>query len=188
MKPEIEPLHAIAANLIPRRAAGPRQRLPLGQPVTPQDLQLLSRLEGRRPLKLRELAELLEVSVTRAWHIMADLKARGLVTIVAATPSRAGAVEVRAYVTAALDVAGWRNALEVFLRNDDTVIEAFAVTGEFDYLVRGLHPSEAAARCWFHGLLSHAAVARAEFHGCRTIFERPLYAAALLGTPRGAQP
>jgi DNA-binding Lrp family transcriptional regulator len=162
---------------------GPGTR-PRGRPsraaVNEFDLWLMTRLEGRAPLKARELAQILGVSQSYAWHLTCALRRRGVAKVVAAVRPLTGDVEVLAYLDGAWDHAEWPGALEAKLRSDPCVADAVQITGRSDVRVRAFHADAAAADAWFRDLLATPGVQDGRMQFTRTLFERPCYAAALL--------
>ncbi len=154
-----------------------------GAKVTDDDLRIVALIEGRPMLKARDLAEMLAVSGTTAWRILSRLETSGVTRQTTATRRdlAGGACECLAYLK-----AEWTNraAIEAFdqaLAVDAALWSGVRIAGNFDYRVQAFHPDVATANTWFRDLLSRPGISGGKLVFLKTLFDRPCFAAAVLG-------
>jgi len=150
--------------------------------VTLDDLRVLARLEGRPLPRGQALADALGVSPATAWNHVRRLRRIGALTFVSLVKLRPDACECITYLQ--LDAAGPGDldALDRRLAADPVIMLASRVTGEFDYRIHSLHADCWSANDWSRSLEAAPRVSRISTRFSTTVFERPSYAAAILGT------
>jgi len=72
--------------------------------------------------------------------------------------------------------------LDSWIANDPAIVTAARVTGGYDYRLGSQHRDMRSADDWSRSLLSRPQVAEVLTQFCTTLFNRPNFAAALLGT------
>lgn len=156
---------------------------PQDRTVSDEDLRIVALVEGRPRMFGRHLARALGISSTSAWRLLSQLRARG-VTRLASAVRTAGDCECVAYLDLAWKDAAAVTELDDFLGKDPTVADAVRVTGSADYRVRAFQRDVAAAHDWFAALLRQGGVRGGRLVFVRSLFDRPCYAAAILGSDR----
>ncbi|WP_150131412.1 Lrp/AsnC family transcriptional regulator [Caulobacter mirabilis] len=144
---------------------------------------MVALIEGRSRVHGREVARRLGVSNTTAWRMLSRLQVDG-VTRQAVALRRdfvGGACECLAYLQGRWLGPGDMEAFESELIGDPAAHSAVRITGGYDYRVQAFHPDIVAADRWFSHLLAQPGVAGGKLVFLQTLFDRPCYAAAILG-------
>jgi Lrp/AsnC family transcriptional regulator len=122
-------------------------------------------LQEDATLTLRELAERLALSQSTVWRRVQELEGSGVITgrVTLVDPRKAGLnVCVFVHVNLRDHGAQSRERFDTFIRTEPRILESFAVTGEYDYvLIVRTDTVEAFDEFLMHHLLSHPSVARA---------------------------
>lgn len=150
--------------------------------VSSDDLQALVKLEGRTLPRGQALADLLEVSHSSAWRTVRRLKRAGALGSVAAVRLRPETCECVTYLRMDWTHTAGVPGIEDRIAHDPAIVAAARVTGGYDYRLQSVHADYRLANAWSRELQAHPHVARILTKFCRTIFDRPRYAAAILGS------
>jgi DNA-binding Lrp family transcriptional regulator len=150
--------------------------------ATLDDLRALARLEGRPLPRGQALADALGVSPSAAWKYVRRLKRLGALAFVSSVQRPPGICECITYVQVRGTRPGELALLDARLAADPLIIHASRVAGDFDYRLRSLHRNYRSANDWSRSLEADPNVSRISTRFSTTVFERPHYAAAILGT------
>ena len=157
-----------------RRAEGPG-----GLP--PAVLRALAKLEGRTLPRGQALADALGLSPGAAWDLIRDLRRRGVLDLVSVIDDRRPVCECVTYLkvdwTRTPDLA----AFDDWLAADPEILAAARIAGNYDYRLRSGHRDVRRANDWSRTLAADPRISKVWTRFCATVFERPRYAAALLG-------
>ncbi len=143
---------------------------------------MLARLEGRTLPRGQALADLLEVSHSSAWRTVRRLKRAGALGSVATVRLRPGTCECVTYLKMDWTQTAAMPAMENRIADDPAVVTAARVTGGYDYRLQSVHEDYRCANAWSRDLEAQPHITRVLTRFCRTIFDRPRYAAAILGS------
>jgi hypothetical protein len=150
--------------------------------ATLDDLRLLARLEGKPLPRGQALADALGVSPTAAWKYIRRLKRLGALAFVSSVQLGPETCECITYLQVSGTRPGELAALDGRLAADPSIIQASRVAGDFDYRLYSLHRTYGSANAWSRSLEADPSVSRISTRFSTTLFERPNYAAAILGT------
>ncbi|USQ94207.1 Lrp/AsnC family transcriptional regulator [Caulobacter sp. RL271] len=163
----------------------PAERTPAPRDDLAADLAVMARLEGRPLPTVHELAEMLGVSSTTAFRIIARFKRNGMLKLIDRVVLPGDichcVADLRTRLLTGLDL----DRLEQRLREDPYVSAAAAVTGKHNYRVLAVHRDMAEANAWFKAMLTEPAVIDGALTFCRPIIDRRDYAQALLAAGTG---
>jgi len=156
---------------------------PEGQVVlSPDDLRIVAKLEGKPLPRGGALAEVLELSPAAASRLVRGLRRRGALGSVSLVGLAPGVCECLTYIKIDWLQGGAPQLLDDWIAKDPAIVDGARVTGNFDYRLMSRHRSFRAANDWSQGLMSRPKVSDVLTHFCTTKFDRPNYAAAILGT------
>ncbi len=144
---------------------------------------MVALIEGRSRFHGRDLARSLGVSSTTAWRMLSRLQVEGVTRQTAALRRdfAGGACECLAYLHGRWLRPGDMEAFEQGLIEDPATRSAVRITGGYDYRVQAFHPDIVVADRWFSHLLAQPGVAGGKLVFLQNVFDRPRYAAAILG-------
>lgn len=129
------------------------------------DRRILSVLQEDATLTLKDIAERLSMSQSTVWRRVQELEAAGVILkrVTLVDPRKAGlSVCVFVHVNLREQNADSRAAFEAFVRTERQILESFAVTGEYDYmLIVRTDSVESFDAFLMHRLLAHPRVAKA---------------------------
>lgn len=133
--------------------------------LTDADRRILTVLQEDATLTLKDLAERLSMSQSTVWRRMQDLEAAGVILkrVTLVDPRAVGlGVCVFVHVNLREQNAESRSAFEAFVRAERQILESFAITGEYDYmLIVRTDSVESFDEFLMHRLLAHPKVAKA---------------------------
>jgi DNA-binding Lrp family transcriptional regulator len=158
-----------------QRAAGPAG-------LSLDDLRILAKLEGKPLPRGQALAAALGASPSVAWRRVRNLRRLGALSLVSPVGLRPGMCECVTYLKVDWVHGNSLDPLDSWIANDPAILTAARVTGRYDYRLSSRHQDIGSADDWSRGLLSRPKVAEVLTQFCSTVFNRPTFAAAILGT------
>ncbi len=158
-----------------RRAEGPG-----GLP--PGALRALAKLEGRTLPRGQALADALGLSPSAAWDLIRDLRQRGVLDLVSVVDDQRPVCECVTYLKVDWTRTPDLPAFDAWLAADPEILAAARIAGNWDYRLRSAHRDYRRANDWSRALEADPRITRVWTRFCATVFDRPHYAAALLGS------
>lgn len=143
---------------------------------------MLAKLEGKTLPRGQALADALGVSSTAAWELIRDLRRRGVLDLVSVVSDRRPQCECVTYLKVDWAERFDLHAFDAWLADDPEIFVAVRIAGNYDYRLRSRHWDVRRANDWSRGLAADPRVSKVWTRFCTTLFDRPNYAAAILGS------
>jgi hypothetical protein len=154
--------------------------------LPPGALQVLARLEGKTLPRGQALADVLGISPGAAWEVIRDLRRRGVLGLVSRVSDGQTPCECVTYLKVDWTQLTDLPAFDDWLARDPEILVAVRIAGQYDYRLRSGHRDFRRANDWSRDLQADPRVSKVWTRFCTTVFDRPNYAAAILGSDRNA--
>jgi len=159
-----------------------KRRAPTPGGLSPEDLRIVAKLEARPLLRGQALATALGMGPSLAWRRVRELRRRGVLNSATSITLRRDICECVTLLKVDWVDPGGLELLDSWIADDQAILTAARVTGPYDYRLRSRHLDIRSASDWSRSLLSRPKVAEVLTQFCTTLFDRPNFAAAILGT------
>lgn len=150
--------------------------------LTDAELRLVAQIEGQPLLNLRAMAADLGLSPSSVWRVVTRLRRDGAIRYIAAVKAPDDGYAAVTYLSVRWVDPAACDRLEEVLRRDGCVRSAVRLSGRYDYRITTNHADARDADAWLRRLRDDPCVEHACQTFTRTLFDRPNYAAALLGS------
>ncbi len=147
-----------------------------------EDLRVLAELEAKPLPRGRALSRALGVSAAVAWSRVRGLQRLGALSIVTLVNHQTRMCECVTYLRVDWVDPSSLDPLDNWILNDPAILSAARITGCYDYRLSSRHCDVRSANDWSRSLLSRPKVAEVLTKFCRTVSDRPNFAAAILGS------
>jgi biotin operon repressor len=150
--------------------------------TTPDDLWIVARLEGKPLLRGQALADALGLSPAAARAHVRRLKRLGVLAFVSSAQLRPETCECITYLQVGGTGPGDLESLDRRIAADPFILLASRLAGDFDCRLYSRHADYRTADAWSRSFEADPRISRISTRFSKTLFERPNYAAAILGT------
>lgn len=160
---------------------------PAGLP--PAALRMLAKLEGKTLPRGQALADALGISPSAAWDLIRDLRKRGVLGLVSVVSDHRPLCECVTYLKVDWTQNKDLREFDDWLARDPEIFVAARIAGNYDYRLRSGHRDFRRANDWSRSLEADPRISKVWTRFCTTVFDRPNYAAAILGdAPDAGEP